>query len=295
MVVVFVVVGIHVLFLNPNPKMASQVAFEVCENDFLDVGAVGAVSAFEDESMSGVDDMNDMNEQELLTALEMAQVVAESPLEVAYSVSLEDFKRMIVEVNNSVTFFYQRPLALKQKAYERLYGLLRHCEAVVDDLSSAFTKTEQHIQEVIYGAQELIFAFGGLCLNGSALIVLEQKKKLEAELLYFEERKGNFFSFVHEDLYPFLELVGGIVSDRSGFITLGYLLRFVTEALQVVRNLEASSNCLHKLLFRTTQAMDYSIKKYRDGDGAHLDTSDSETEPEDALDIPLVRKKPRFG
>jgi hypothetical protein len=258
---------------------------------------VGAIAAFdndfiviEDEEMSAIDDMN---QQELFTALEMAQAVAESPLEVAYSNPLEDFKQLIVEVNNSVTFFYQRPLEMKQKAYERLYGILRHCEAAVDNLSSAFGNTEQRVQEVSYGAQELTFAFGGLCLNGSALIVLEQKKKLDAELLHFGEQKTKFFSFVHEDLYPFLELVGRIVADRSGFITLGYLLRFVTEALQIVRYLETSADCLHKLLFRTTQAMDYSMKKYRDGDGAHLDTSDNETEPEDALDIPMVRKKPR--
>jgi hypothetical protein len=236
--------------------------------------------------------------------------LGESALEVAFVHPLEDFKKSLLEVSSSVGLFYD--VRLKYKSYEKLYKLLQVCVGHVDELSVSFQSTSEHVQEILGGAQDLVYAFGGdavqaprmrgECLTGSACLVVVEKRKLEAEFVNLSERKNQFWSFVHESLYPFVEHVGEIVSSQSGFITLGYLMRFVSEGLGVVHRLETCGSCLHKGLYRTMQSMDYSIRKYRDGPNggaqgspcSHLDTSDSETEPEDALDIAIVRKKRRL-
>jgi hypothetical protein len=239
-----------------------------------------------------------------------AEALCESALEVAFVHPLEDFKKSLLEVSSSVGLFYD--VRLKYKSYEKLYKLLQVCVGHVDELSVSFQSTSEHVQEILGGAQDLVYAFGGdavqaprmrgECLTGSACLVVVEKRKLEAEFVNLSERKNQFWSFVHESLYPFVEHVGEIVSSQSGFITLGYLMRFVSEGLGVVHRLETCGSCLHKGLYRTMQSMDYSIRKYRDGPNggaqgspcSHLDTSDSETEPEDALDIAIVRKKRRL-
>jgi len=230
---------------------------------------------------------------EFWVTLEMAAHVTHSPLAVAYSPYLEDFKKLISDVNNSVTLFHRRPQDQINKAYKALHALLQNCVEKIEEMRHAFNETDVQGQEICNGAQSLVFAFGGHCLNGSAYIVLTQKKVLAAQLEQFQELKTLFFNFADNSVFNFLERVGNIVADRSGVITLHFLLQFVTEAIEIVRKLETCSDALHKAFYRTTQAMDYAVKKFRDGNGAHLDTSDSDTEQEDALDIPIVRKKPR--
>ena len=274
------------------------------EEVFLFEGLTGAYSESYPETCAAVEAYPETCEEEesypetcvaeevFSMSVTTAEALCESALEVAFVHPLEDFKKSLLEVSSSVVLFYD--VRLKYKSYEKLYKLLQVCVGHVDELSVSFQSTSEHVQEILGGAQDLVYAFGGECLTGSACLVVVEKRKLEAEFVNLSERKNQFWSFVNESLYPFVEHVGEIVSSQSGFITLGYLMRFVSEGLGVVHRLETCGSCLHKGLYRTMQSMDYSIRKYRDGDGAHLDTSDSETEPEDALDIAIVRKKRRL-
>jgi hypothetical protein len=224
-------------------------------------------------------------------ALAAAERVVSSPMEVAYAEPLEDFKKLLHEVNNAIPLFYQRPLAEGRKAYHKLLTLLEYCRDKGEQMHHAFAATDLHFHEVSNAAEELIFAYGEHSLNGSAYTVVAQRRVLEAERLELQPNKKLFYDFLDNNVFPFLELLGNIVRNQTGFITLGFILQFVTEGLQVVHRLEIRSKNMHKALFRTCQAMQYSMDKFREGSGSRLDSSDSDTEPEDALNIPVVRKK----
>ena len=222
-----------------------------------------------------------------------AERLVHAPMGVDFAEPLRQFKIIIQEINASVCLFYQCPLSKKKKAYGVLYTLLENCRDQGEELQNAFAATELHFHEVSNAAQELIFAYGEHCLNGSAYAVVAQKKVLDLQREDFDVNKRFLFHFLETNVFPFLETVSHVIDDPTGnsFITLGFILQFVTEGLQVVNRLDICNGGMSKALFRTVQAMEYSISKFREGHGAHLDTSDSETEPEDALDIPIVRKK----